>query len=106
MTGKIFLKLILGVFCLLLLALVTVDYLATKVAQDTYIQNLTQQLADKGRMLALSLPTARPLDEGYARVMAQAAGGRITVVRADGKLAGYRWGIERKRALLGRETRG
>ena len=28
------------------------------------------------------------------------------VVRADGKLAGYRWGIERKRALLGRETRG
>ena len=46
MTGKIFLKLILGVFCLLLLALVTVDYFATQVAKDNYIQNLTQQLAD------------------------------------------------------------
>jgi hypothetical protein len=57
LTGKIFLKLILGVFCLLLLALVTVDYFATQVAQNTYIQNLTQQLADKARMLALSCPT-------------------------------------------------
>jgi AraC family transcriptional regulator of adaptative response/methylated-DNA-[protein]-cysteine methyltransferase len=28
------------------------------------------------------------------------------VVRTDGKLAGYRWGIERKRALLDREARG
>ena len=86
MTGRIFLKLILGVFCLLLLALVTVDYFATRVAQDTYIQNLTQQLADKARMLALSLPDAGRLDDEYARAMAQAAGGRITVVRADGKV--------------------
>jgi two-component system phosphate regulon sensor histidine kinase PhoR len=86
LTGKIFLKLILGVFCLLLLALVTVDYFATQVAQDTYIQNLRQQLADKGRMLALSLPDAGHLDEEYARAMARAAGGRITVVQADGKV--------------------
>jgi two-component system phosphate regulon sensor histidine kinase PhoR len=86
LTGKIFLKLILGVFCLLLLALVTVDYFATQVAKDTYIRNLTQQLADKGRMLALSLPDASRLDDEYARAMARAAGGRITVVRADGKV--------------------
>ena len=86
MTGKIFLKLILGVFCLLLLALVTVDYFATQVAQNTYTQNLTQQLAEKARMLALSLPDAGRLDDEYARAMAQAAGGRITVVQADGKV--------------------
>ena len=58
MTGKIFLKLIAGVFCLLLLALVTVDYFATNVAKDNYIQNLTGQLADKGRMLALTFADA------------------------------------------------
>jgi len=52
MTGKIFLKLIAGVFFLLLLALVTVDYFATNVAKDSYIENLTEQLATKGRMLA------------------------------------------------------
>ena len=55
-TGRIFLKLIVGVFCLLLLALVSVDYFATEVAKNTYIQNLTQQLAEKGAMLAISLP--------------------------------------------------
>ena len=26
------------------------------------------------------------------------------VVRSDGALAGYRWGVERKRALLAREV--
>jgi two-component system, OmpR family, phosphate regulon sensor histidine kinase PhoR len=86
MTGKIFLKLIAGVFCLLLLALVTVDYFATNVAKDNYIQNLTEQLADKGRMLALTLGAPEALGVDSVRRMAQAAGGRITVVRADGKV--------------------
>jgi two-component system phosphate regulon sensor histidine kinase PhoR len=86
MTGKIFLKLIAGVFCLLLLALVTVDYFATNVAKDNYIQNLTGQLTDKGRMLALTFAAPEGLSAGHVRHMAQAAGGRITVVRRDGKV--------------------
>jgi AraC family transcriptional regulator of adaptative response/methylated-DNA-[protein]-cysteine methyltransferase len=28
------------------------------------------------------------------------------IVRSNGALAGYRWGVERKRALLDRETAG
>ena len=86
MTGRIFLKLIAGVFCLLLLALVTVDYFATNVAKDNYIQNLTGQLTDKVRMLALALDTSETPDVDRVRRMARAAGGRITVVRADGKV--------------------
>jgi len=86
MTGKICLKLIAGVFCLLLLALVTVDYFATNVAKDNYIQNLTGQLTDKGRMLALTFAAPEGLSAGHVRHMAQAAGGRITVVRRDGKV--------------------
>src|SRR4051794_8295392 len=86
MTGKIFLKLIVGVFALLLVALVTVDFFATNVAQENYIQNLTQQLTDKGRMLALTFPAPESLDAAHARRMALAAGGRITIVRADGKV--------------------
>jgi two-component system phosphate regulon sensor histidine kinase PhoR len=86
LTGKIFLKLIVGVFCLLMLALITVDYSASKVANDTYIQNLVQQLADKGRMVSLSLPSPSTLTPEQAQKMAQAAGGRLTVVRNDGKV--------------------
>src|ERR1039458_6811250 len=86
MTARLFLKLSAGVFCLLFLALVTVDYFATNVAKDNYIQNLTGQLTDKVRMLALALDTSETPDVDRVRRMARAAGGRITVVRADGKV--------------------
>ena len=86
MTGKIFLKLIAGVLGLLLLALGLVDYFATDVARDSYIQSLKDQLAGKCRMLALSMATPESLDAAHARRMAPAAGGRVTVIRADGKV--------------------
>ena len=86
MTGRIFLKLIAGLFCLLLLALVMVDYFATEVARDSYIQNLTAQLSGKARILALSVEQPGGLDAGRVRELARAAGGRVTVVRSDGKV--------------------
>ena len=85
LTGKIFLKLTAGVFCLLLIALITVDYSANQVAKASYIQNLVQQLSDKGRMVAISSdPSSLTLDQ--ARNIAKAAQARLTVVRADGKV--------------------
>jgi two-component system phosphate regulon sensor histidine kinase PhoR len=86
MTGKIFLKLIAGVLGLLLIALGTVDYFATNVAEESYIQNLTEQIAGKCRMLALSMPTHESVDADLSHRMAAAAGGRVTVIRADGKV--------------------
>src|SRR5437763_263149 len=86
MTGKIFLKLIAGVLGLLLLALALVDYFATDVAQKSYIQNLKDQLAGKSRILALSMPAPGNPDAGRARRMAAAAGGRVTIIRDDGKV--------------------
>jgi two-component system phosphate regulon sensor histidine kinase PhoR len=86
MTGKIFLKLIACVLGLLLLALVTVDYSASDIAGDSYIQNLKEQLAGKCRLLALSITRPEAVTADDARRMAQAAGGRVTVVRADGKV--------------------
>ena len=86
MTARIFLKLILGLLGLMVVALVTVDYFATKVAKDSYIQNLTGELANKCRMIALPALAPEQLDAQQARRIAKAAGGRLTVVRNDGKV--------------------
>jgi len=85
-TKRIFLKLIGWVFLLMLLAVVMVDYLVTNVAKENYIQNLTAQLAGKGRMIALTPPGPAAFTSDTARALAQAAGGRLTVVRSDGKV--------------------
>jgi two-component system phosphate regulon sensor histidine kinase PhoR len=87
-TGRIFVKLIGGVLGLLLVAAVTVDYFASEVTRDTYIRNLREQLTDKARMLALSLPATAELDSERVRMLSHAAAGRITVVRSDGKVVG------------------
>jgi two-component system phosphate regulon sensor histidine kinase PhoR len=83
-TGRIFLKLIAGVVFLLLIAAVSVDYFATQVTKNTYIQNLTEQLADKGRMLAVTFATADGAASKDAQMLERAAGGRLTVVRSNG----------------------
>ncbi len=84
MTGRIFIKLIVGVLGLLLIAAVSVDYFATQVTQRTYIHNLTGQLTEKARMLALLLGRPDSLDRAQPRRLEEAAGGRITIVRSDG----------------------
>lgn len=84
MTGKIFLKLIAGVICLLLLSAISVDYFATEVTKNTYIQNLRQQLTEKARALAVALDNPSAMTPEKARQLERAAGGRITVIRTDG----------------------
>jgi two-component system phosphate regulon sensor histidine kinase PhoR len=85
-TGRIFVKLICGVLALLALTLVVVDLLATEVAKQSYILNLTQQLEGKGRMLAVWLGDPQHAAALDPAAMASAAGGRVTVVRPDGSV--------------------
>jgi len=86
LTARIFLKLVAGVVGLLVVALLTADYFATKVVNDSYLQNLTGELANKCRMIALPALAPEQLDAAHARRIAEAAGGRLTVVRSDGKV--------------------
>lgn len=82
MTGKIFFKLIAAVLCLLVVALVAVDFFASKVAESTYLETLERELVDKGRMLALVVPSDRAQFTRYA----QAARGRLTLIARDGRV--------------------
>ncbi|MFN9265793.1 MAG: ATP-binding protein [Acidobacteriota bacterium] len=82
MTGKIFFKLIAAVLCLLVVALVAVDFFASKVAESTYLETLERELVDKGRMLALVVPSDRAQFTRYA----QAARGRLPLLARDGRV--------------------
>jgi two-component system phosphate regulon sensor histidine kinase PhoR len=85
LTARIFLKLIVGVFCVLVVALTAVEFLASRVAENTYVSKLTRELEDKNRMLALeSVVTLGQQRDPRFNELARAAGGRLTVIAPDG----------------------
>ena len=87
MTARIFLKLILGVLCVLVVALTAVDFQASKVAERTYVGTLTRELADKCRMLAFLTPADfSKINVDSFRALAKAADGRATAVGRDGRV--------------------
>ena len=55
--------------------------MASQIAEDSYVETLTRELKDKCEMLALADVTPERI-----RALARGAGGRITVVAADGKV--------------------
>ncbi len=83
MTRKIFAKLILAVLCVLLIALVAVDFLASAVAERSYVDALRRELFEKGRMLAGIPPDSLRRD---FPVFAKAAGVRLTWIGPDGRV--------------------
>jgi two-component system phosphate regulon sensor histidine kinase PhoR len=88
LTGRIFIRLLAGAFCLLLVALVSVDYLAVRAAGSAYVHILTQQLREKCRMTALSVEPGLSLPPARLEALARAAGARLTLVRSDGLVMG------------------
>src|SRR5262249_809089 len=61
-----------------------VDYFATRVVESSYVQNLTRDLAEKGGLIALTLPDRT--GDGRIREMARDAGGRLTVISRNGRV--------------------
>jgi two-component system phosphate regulon sensor histidine kinase PhoR len=68
----------------LAVALTAVDYMASKVAERTYVATLSRELAEKARMLALTEPLLPYTDRAKLHELAAAAGARITRIRVDG----------------------
>lgn len=85
MTARIFLKLIIAMLAILVVALVAVDLLASKVAERNYISTLEQELADKGRMLGHFVDRAPgEFDETTFSQAGRALRGRLTLIDRNG----------------------
>jgi len=84
LTARIFSRLILSLVAVLALALIAVDYLVTQRVQETFSDQLRQELAEKARTIALMLPP-KPADFGQ---LAKATGARLTWVDATGRVLG------------------
>ncbi len=83
MTGRIFLKLLGVIVCLILVALISADFLASRVAERYFVTHLQYELQDKGRILIESQPI-RDLDQTAIRDLAKASQARLTVISRDG----------------------
>lgn len=85
LTAKIFLKLLLGVLCVLIVALAAADVLVPARARSDYIDQRRQELSNKARMLAqLSQKGFADLPGDRFRALGKEAGVRLTVVGPDG----------------------
>ncbi len=90
MTARIFSKLILSLVAFLALALIAVDYLVTERVEQTFSEQLRQQLAEKARTIALMLPQQQggPQPESKFDELAKATGARVTWVDSTGRVLG------------------
>jgi two-component system, OmpR family, phosphate regulon sensor histidine kinase PhoR len=82
-TARILLKLVAGVGCLIILALVAADVLASRAAEGFFVDHLRDSLEKEGRVFLLANRAAL-LEPATIRSLATASSARITVVAADG----------------------
>jgi two-component system, OmpR family, phosphate regulon sensor histidine kinase PhoR len=84
LTARIFFKIIFGVVCVMIVALISVDILASRIAERTYQDTLLQELKEKARMLAL-LNVDRLKPEQFHE-LALHSGARLTFVDTQGRV--------------------
>lgn len=84
LTAKIFLKIIAGVFGVMVVALVSVDILASRIAERTYHQTLRRELEEKAHMLAmLDVDSLQPQ---RFHALARHSGARLTFINKQGRV--------------------
>jgi two-component system, OmpR family, phosphate regulon sensor histidine kinase PhoR len=87
MTARIFLKLISSVLLVMIVAVTAVDFLASQMSEQAYIEELRRELSEKTRMIAvLAREDVLRLDAARVRDLGEAAGGRVTVIDRDGRV--------------------
>src|SRR5262249_18731198 len=87
LTGRIFLKLIIAMLAILVVALVAVDLLVSKVAERNYISTTTRELGDKSRLLARFLDDRpEPFDQSTFLDIGRALQGRVTLIDHAGNV--------------------
>jgi two-component system, OmpR family, phosphate regulon sensor histidine kinase PhoR len=84
LTGRIFIKLLLGVVSVLALALISVDYLVSQQLRETYFNTLERELQEKATTIAMMLPRT----EAELREIGKATGARVTWIARDGRVLG------------------
>jgi two-component system phosphate regulon sensor histidine kinase PhoR len=82
-TGRIFLKLIAGIACLIAVALAAADVLASRAVERAFSSHLKHQLEENGRLLIAS-GAIGPNGEPRRPDLGKSVGARITVVARDG----------------------
>ncbi|MEO8662834.1 MAG: ATP-binding protein [Bryobacteraceae bacterium] len=84
MTARIFFKLITAVLLVLGVALTAIDFLASRLAEKTYIQALTREMEDKARLLNLMEGGFEGTSDIRLKELAAAANGRLTLIDSRG----------------------
>jgi two-component system, OmpR family, phosphate regulon sensor histidine kinase PhoR len=80
MTGRIFLKILAAIACILAVALYATEYLVSRVAESGYSESLRRDLEDKAKILV------RTGNLGDVNSLAAIAHARITIVGRDGRV--------------------
>jgi len=87
MTARIFFKLLSAVLLIMVVALTAVDFLASEMAEQAYIQGLKIEMEEKVRMLrVLDDRGLLQLNQQTILDLAPAAGGRLTLIAPDGRV--------------------
>ncbi len=81
MTARIFVKLIIAVLIVLAVALTAVDFLVSRVAEQSYIETLRRELFEKAQLTA-ELST----DPSHLRNASVLADARVTLIARDGRV--------------------